>query len=828
MVVKRFVAAARGLGLGDREERLVLLNAQLRDDRSFARFGDFVGLRSRLAKEKFLGTLDDEYDECAYFTRNLVGAAERWELVPGTVSRRRGDIVRSGDTVSLRNARNDGFLAGESDDATRLSRELSQATAWQVVLAGAPYWPTWHDERPHLSGQFLVDDARGGSSGDDLALDRAAVADEPGLVDDILSALAGCDGGSVRVVVSSKGDIQFELDNSSHNLSLAQLARRCLPTGQNFVRVRNFVRSRMRYEFGRVAHAFAAEIRIMLREYLTFLAQVETKALSVSARERRELGVQQLWFWLQPAAKRLGFLDRVCTAMKGRAGGQLLDALLEFPTSDDEERSILDSLCEASAKPYLEMLAQWICRGHLDDPYGEFLVTEDQTTRRDDVNVDFNAVYWESRFSPAHARAVGKVLKAKAELVTVTGKYWHVVRELRDSDSSFVVSPPANEDVVSDESFDSRWQSLRGDDDVDLGCTIDAAHSAASTALLELVFVKERALSCIVDLKRFFLGGQGDFLVNFLDLATPEMEKRIDLVDLNRLDSLLQLCLHSPSIPLKASLADSPLVDHLESLHAHDLPSFSEKSSNALFSGADAFVLDVDVAWPLSIVISRRCVVKYQLVFRLVFRLKRVGRSLLDAWTDQMATKDAYGSFARKSLGRAFCLRHRMLHFVQTLTGYVMFDVVETRHRTLVGKLSSQLENLDQALTDHDNFLDLVLRECLLTHHALFSLVADMLAAADRFAAAAKRFNDAALASPSHQYVPAAENSFKKRQVRLDLRKAQLDRTARAATNYFDLVRQQTEAWSALSSRFLDRLLSECHMSYNSHLLDLYNRLHRA
>lgn len=836
-IVLRFVGALSGLGLGEREERLVLTNAKLREDRGPVHFGDAIALRSRLAKEKCLGSCDE--DGSVLFTRNLIGAAERWELLPGTLPtsarvRRRGDVVLSGDSVSLRSVRGDGYLAaidGARTDVCWINREISAATAWQMTLAGAPHWPTWHDDRQHLSGTFIVDEGRGGDEDGTIFRDLGEP-NESDFVDDVISALAGLEGGTIRVVAGDAvevPDLSIRLEVSEDRLrsrrAMIELSRRCLPTGEAFVRVRSFARRRMRYEFGRVAHALAAKLRVFLREYLTFLAQLETKASSASTRERRELGMQQLWFWLQPAAKSMALLDRVCVLCEHLVGGPLLDALLDYACKDDEERGTLTALTKAAAEPYLDMLAQWLYRGQLDDPYREFCVVEDHTARRADIGADFNAVYWDSRFATNRNFAVGRMLKIKADQITVTGKYWHVVRDLEDRPDDASTEVPSLTSIA--------FEDLLADADTRLSNALNAAHAAASTALLELVFSKERALLYLLEIKRIFLAGQGDFLVNFLDLADAELEKRVDIVNDNRLDSLLQLALTLSSrkqtalaFPVKAALAESTLIDHLDTVHSHGVDgpggdAIERATVAAGTTGADAFVLELDVAWPLSIVISRRSVVKYQLIFRHVFRLKRVGRALLDAWTDQMATKDAYSATSRKPLGRAFCLRHRMLHFVHTLTSYVMFDVVETRHDAMLHKLSTELETLDQAIKDHDAFLDVVLRECLLTNHALFSLLSDMFSACERFAIAVRRFTEAAIARGG----VITDDSFKARQQRLALRRSQLDRTTKAAATYFDLVKQQAASWSALSARFLDRLLAECHLSYNSHLLDLYNRL---
>lgn len=50
-------------------------------------------------------------------------------------------------------------------------------------------------------------------------------------------------------------------------------------------------------------------------------------------------------------------------------------------------------------------------------------------------------------------------------------------------------------------------------------------------------------------------------------------------------------------------------------------------------------MLDYRVRWPVSLVMSRRAVTKYQLLFRHLFLTKYVEKRLHSTWADQQATK---------------------------------------------------------------------------------------------------------------------------------------------------------------------------------------------
>ena len=73
-----FEAAVGGLNLGAADERFVVCNAMVRDDKGPVRYGDVVGLRSRLARGRCLGvTRPSPARTSPAFRRALVGAGER-------------------------------------------------------------------------------------------------------------------------------------------------------------------------------------------------------------------------------------------------------------------------------------------------------------------------------------------------------------------------------------------------------------------------------------------------------------------------------------------------------------------------------------------------------------------------------------------------------------------------------------------------------------------------------------------------------------------------------------------------------------------------------
>jgi hypothetical protein len=93
----------------------------------------------------------------------------------------------------------------------------------------------------------------------------------------------------------------------------------------------------------------------------------------------------------------------------------------------------------------------------------------------------------------------------------------------------------------------------------------------------------------------------------------------------------------------------------------------------------------------------------------------------------------------RSALGPDYCLRQRMLHFLQNYQYYVMFEVLEPRWHELEHKLEN-VNTVDELMNHHTDFLDTCLRECLLTHQGLIKTLAKLMTTCLLFAQQIGRF----------------------------------------------------------------------------------------
>lgn len=138
----------------------------------------------------------------------------------------------------------------------------------------------------------------------------------------------------------------------------------------------------------------------------------------------------------------------------------------------------------------------------------------------------------------------------------------------------------------------------------------------------------------------------------------------------------------------------------------------------------EAFQLDYTVRFPLSLVISRKTIARYQILFRFLLQLRHAELQLSMMWTehttDDWRRRSGLSTFEAWKT-RVFALRTRMLAFVQHMMAFVSYEVIEPNWRTLEDRLK-RVTTVDQMLKDHVDFLDTCLKEAGLTKSELIAV----------------------------------------------------------------------------------------------------------
>lgn len=275
---------------------------------------------------------------------------------------------------------------------------------------------------------------------------------------------------------------------------------------------------------------------------------------------------------------------------------------------------------------------------------------------------------------------------------------------------------------------------------------VNSAYAHANASLLELLLTTHALPERLRSLKHYFFLDRADFFQHFLEMAHSELSKPEKKVNVSKLQSLFDLALRQPgsiaaSDPfkedVKVTMNDVDLTKWLMRVvnvsgmdeNAMQIDTTTTKAGpnedEKGITGYLALQLDYSVPFPLSLVISRKTVLRYQLLFRHLLTLRTLENHLCSAWKDHTTVftwkhKSRYPEVERWKR-RAWTLRARMLVFVQQLLYFCTMEVVEPNWAKLMKRLD-EVKTVDQLMQHHVDFLDTCLKECMLTNSKLLKV----------------------------------------------------------------------------------------------------------
>jgi hypothetical protein len=252
-------------------------------------------------------------------------------------------------------------------------------------------------------------------------------------------------------------------------------------------------------------------------------------------------------------------------------------------------------------------------------------------------------------------------------------------------------------------------------------------------------FLKEHLLA----LKKFMLLGQGDFITCLMDNLGPELKKKAGQLFRHNLLSILETAIRSSNVQYEPAF----IVDRL---------SVRLSESTATDTGWEIFSLDYLIDLPLNAVVHTETMSKYRIAFHMLWRLKRVEWSLTITWKQFLSFSHSYDRLSRLSrtvtkttnssttprgggerppsqqflssislflsqlkavFHTANLTRAHMMHVVNNLSAFLMFEVMETTWMSLDQKIS-EAKSLTEIIVAHDDYLNEILHRSLLSRES--------------------------------------------------------------------------------------------------------------
>lgn len=616
---------------------------------------------------------------------------------------------------------------------------------------------------------------------------------EAAIIEDLLFVFMGFEGNYVRYTSSYQpleeksrlAGPQYRI-SSGLDPSLRDLAASMLRMATHYAAVEAFVEVQSREEFGVVNHALCASMRKLLKDYLILIAQLEHQMLNNTSFTLHLLSLHtkatshmmlQLYSVAHEILKENSMLEdddddddldksddfenileslregkdaanigkKVC---KGGSVLRLLTKRLATMSGDPAARDLLAKLLRESSRPYMTMLNEWLHHGNVRDPHSEFLIKEQKSIRREGLEQDYTDEYWEKRYT-VRGDVVPPQLELVKEKVLLAGKYLNVVRECGGVD--------IGKDMGTDSNLPHAFDDARFLDNV------NSAYAFANSSLLTLLLTTHALPARLRSLKHYFFLDRSEFLSYFLELSNSELRKPAKAVNTSKLQSLLDIVLRQPGSvaaedpfkeDVKVVMSDIGLtgwlmqVVNVKGLDADggSITSYTPAAAASVMgddkdiSGFEALTLDYAVPFPLSLVVSRVTLTRYQLLFRYLLSLRHLETLLVSSWTEHSkVTSWRHKSSDRRIEDwkrRAWCLRSRMLCFVQQLLYFSTNEVIEPNWLAFMSRLKSAesgedaveggkvKRTVDELMQDHVDFLATCLKECMLTNSKLLRVSA--------------------------------------------------------------------------------------------------------
>ncbi|KAK2867890.1 hypothetical protein FQN49_003363 [Arthroderma sp. PD_2] len=636
----------------------------------------------------------------------------------------------------------------------------------------------------------------------DISLD----AQEAAILQDLLFVFMGYEGQYIHYANTYNPSVETDrLVGPSFQImpgldpSLRDLTMSMLKMATHYSAMEAFVEVQSRSELGAVNHALCAAIRKLLKDYLIMVAQLETQNINnpnftLHVMHLHTMPTSQTLAQLYSLGQELlkknsllaqdpdesidGFDDVDNILEQLREGGELapgsmsskklckggnvlglISQRLATFSGDPATGVLLQTLLREASRPYMAMLNEWLHHGGIRDPHAEFLVKEQKGIKRDKLEEDYTDEYWEKRYT-VRDNEVPPQLDAVRDKVLLAGKYLNVVRECGGVDiSKEVKDVPKTFD-------DPRFLD-----------NINGAYAHANASLLNLLLTKNSLTTRFRSLKHYFFLDRSDFFSYFLELGTSELRKPAKHVNEGKLQSLLDIVLRQPGSiaaqdPFKEDVKvrmnqmgltkwlmrvvsvsgiDQDNPDGGVEKYQTPAPQASESEKDII--GFDALELDYLVPFPLSLVISRKTVLRYQLVFRHLLSLRHLETLLVNSWQDHSkSTSWRHKSSDRKVelwKRRAWTLRAKMLVFVQQLLYFCTAEVMEPNWQILMNRVNGDgteatevtvngtkqvNRTVDELMQDHVDFLDTCLKECMLTQGKLLKIHSKLMTCCTMFA----------------------------------------------------------------------------------------------
>ncbi|KAF2832417.1 spindle pole body component alp6 [Ophiobolus disseminans] len=460
---------------------------------------------------------------------------------------------------------------------------------------------------------------------------------------------------------------------------------------------------------GLIGQSFRSALAKELRAYLGLVATLEaqirraltqiSEAPTHQGASKAGVTLKRCVIWIREPTMGLRLMSLMVEESKSKKGGALIALIHSFSLNhgDPYVMAFAERLLSDVTRPFYDMLRQWVYDGELSDPFGEFFVSEQS---EDDI-IEANGnegkggatSVWEDKYRLNDKMVPTVVTDDFAKKVFLIGKTLNFIR-YGCRDAAWV-------DTYSKEAS----KELQYGDTANLERSIGDAYKTTMARLIELMANKFKLFDHLQALKQYMLLGAGDFIAVLMESLSSNLDRPANTQYRHTLTAQLEHAVRNSNAQFDTS-------DVLRRLDSRML----ELSHGEI--GWDVFTLEYKIDAPVDVIVTPFGSKQYLKVFNFLWRVKRVEFALGSTWRRCMTgARGVLGTVSDKvgsDWKKARCAMAEMVHFVNQLQHYILFEVIESSWIDLQKALNKPESTLDDMIEAHAKYLNNITRKGLL------------------------------------------------------------------------------------------------------------------
>lgn len=448
---------------------------------------------------------------------------------------------------------------------------------------------------------------------------------------------------------------------------------------------------------GILRQSFSRAMAQELAEYLKLVAYLES-SLNESSSEGGSVSLKKVVYWFHEAGILLNFLRELVRDTSNLRGGAFLSFLEQFRQhGNDQIRSVITRILDQMMIPYGEMLQGWLREGILNDPFGEFFISESSHGSR---AFDFDGFeFWNQKFILKLAELPKFIPETLARRALVAGKTRKFIQaflknpptHLRYQSASSLVAPMDREytfDVLRDNLLESMEKEMK------------MAYRNACKQVRRILIEDCQLIEQIRCIKQYVLLCKGDFSMNLLELLWDGLNRPAGSLFRHNLVGVLESSIGSTRDPKEYDWLLANLDVRLLS---------NDQISGSSATGWDVFALDYRVSFPVDCVLDPQSMQEYSKLSRYIWGLKRLEAVLLRCFQNlrnaQVSAPKTVKKELRQDLRRMELLQYEMISFVRQALS-VSFEAIcgeWDAFEAILNKMTTNSESAESSESEDSN-----------------------------------------------------------------------------------------------------------------------------